>query len=171
MRTERETPETDAGFNGDLSVGLQPTVLTWDEARSFARHLERQLAELRELYALDVQFARAERDEAREEARQSARFKLLDRHGAALSQGAVNAMMCELDQAREMASTWHTRSEAHRQSAELINAENQALREALAIRIGQDRTYKHPQRCPACDYYCGHSGTCKHYATERKVMQ
>ena len=158
MGTERETPETDAGFNGDLSVGLQPTVLTWDEARSFARHLERQLAEARELYALDTQCLRAERDEAREERDESRCYNAAN----------VTQLYCIVD-IFDNQETIGGESAFHyaRRMVGKMQAENQALREALRVRTDGV--------CGDCGEWLGfpllHADTCRHYATERKVMQ
>ena len=48
----RTTPLTDAAHCGDLSVGIQPTITTWQEAAAFARTLEYKLQDA--LAELDV---------------------------------------------------------------------------------------------------------------------
>ena len=41
------TPRTDYAFEGDLSVGTPPQVKTCQEAKDFARQLEREVSELK----------------------------------------------------------------------------------------------------------------------------
>lgn len=139
MGTERETPETDAAFNGDASAGLHPTVLTWDEAQSFTRRIEHQRNELRKLYALDTQYLRAERDEARESvaaleialaknANQAAAAESLYRKISALCDEALGSLRRAHNHAIE---TEHDLLAA----MEVLKAENAALRDALRVRL------------------------------------
>ena len=63
---DRPTPETDAMYS--IRVRLYPQSLCVSEVvrKADARKLERERDELRELYGLDTQTLRAERDEARD---------------------------------------------------------------------------------------------------------
>ena len=111
---DRPTPETKQLFT-DLRAGyhISPATIDLQEAEDFARKLERERDAVRELYTLDTQYLRAERDEAREQ--------------------------------------------------------NAALRDALRVRIEQDGVDAVP--CPDCRYWPDHAPTCRHYQTEREVMQ
>jgi hypothetical protein len=151
------TPETDKAFNGDASVGLHPTVLTWDDARAFARHLERERNELRELYALDTQCLRAERDEARAELRRCHNEYIEVSHDR-------EAKMETLQSSQDEAWRRYNETDAAYQAA---LDENQALRAALRVAAGQ----RDGKFCPECGLDSAHFDDCPYYATESKVMQ
>jgi hypothetical protein len=150
-------PETDEAFNGDASVGLHPTVLTWDDAMAFARRRERERNELRELYALDTQCLRAERDEARAELRRC--------HNEYIEVSHDREAKTETLQASHDAA-WR-RYNATDAAYQAALDENQALRAALRVAAGQ-RGGKH---CPECGLDSAHFDDCRHYETESKVMQ
>lgn len=42
MNSNTPTPETDYAFEGDLSVGVNPEITTWQQAKEYARKLERE---------------------------------------------------------------------------------------------------------------------------------
>lgn len=64
--TNSTTPRTDFAFDGDLSVGVLPEILTWEEAKGFARQLESELQEARKqaaLYNKDTQNVMEQRNQ------------------------------------------------------------------------------------------------------------
>lgn len=52
IAVEAATPRTSYAFEGDLSVGVQPEIATWEEAKNFARTLEWELNESQQALAL-----------------------------------------------------------------------------------------------------------------------
>ena len=106
-----------------------------------ARQLERERDELRELYALDTQCLRAERDEARYAETDEWRALRKDRDG----------LQMQVDNLRQ---------------------QNAELRDALRVRIGFGVSFDDAIPCPDCCIFTGpHDETCRHYATEKAVMQ
>jgi hypothetical protein len=106
---DKPTPETDEAFNGNASAGLHPTVLTWDDARAFARRLER------------------ERDEARTELRRCHNEYIEVSHDR-------EAKMETLQSSHDAAWRRYNETDAAYQAA---LDENQALRDALRVAAGQ----------------------------------
>ena len=138
---DRPTPRTDAkdeSLHGNFAM-------CYGIMLEHARTLERELAELRELYDLDTQTLRADRDEARDEL------------------VTVNAERAET---RDLRKAW---IDADNQRQKL-QAENAALRDALRVRMDMTSSYNRVV-CPECKVSPGHSTTCRHYQTEREVMK
>ena len=69
---DRPTPRTDAVARVMID-GISPEYIV---RADFARTIERELAELRELYDLDTQTLRAERDEARDALRVRIKYNI-----------------------------------------------------------------------------------------------
>jgi hypothetical protein len=184
------TPETDAAeatWHRSVHSSGVPT--------QTARRLERErnkaleaLATSGEVYALDTQCLRAERDEARDRlyllAANSRRkdgtlpsiSELVDyrakTHEALTSAIAQrDELLAELRRCQnEYIECCHDMAARHETEMEAIKAENQTLIDALRVRIEFDRLIE-PRPCPLCDWHGGHAETCQHYKTESKVMQ
>jgi hypothetical protein len=122
-----------------------------------ARRLERERNELRDLYKLDTQCLRAERNEARAELRRCHNEYIEVSHNR-------EAKMETLQSSHDAAWRRYNETDAAYQAA---LDENQALRAALRVAAGQ-RGGKH---CPECGLDSAHFDDCRHHATESKVMQ